>query len=125
MTAYLLWIKLGIAVVALSVAFFSGCRVQANQDADKREAQAARIADLNRALSDFVGVFDDVNAQAARDKATAAKQAERAADAVKAADKRADRYRTDIQAIEDDIAKAKRDPDCKRALEQQTCAILR
>jgi hypothetical protein len=49
----------------------------------------------------------------------AAKQAEaRAAEGAKA-------LRSELADINADIAKAKRDPDCRRMMEQKTCALLR
>lgn len=124
-----LWLAkwLGLAVV-MAVLFVGGCRHgekrQANDDAQAIKAaqdETARHRAQSAILVQRIAEIDAETAEAAREAAERVKAADEAA---KRAAKAEAALRAEMGQIERDIAKAKKDPGCRRMMEARTCALL-
>lgn len=122
---YLSLIKLAALAVLVALAFGGGCSVQSGRDAKAMAKKDRALSEAASALRASSAILREVDAQTqamareAAEQVKAAKQAEaRAAEGAKA-------LRSELAGINADIAKAKRDPDCKRMMEVRTCALLR
>lgn len=124
-----LWLAkwIGLAVI-VAVLFVGGCRHgekrQAEEDAKAIKAAQDETARHKAQSAILVQRINDIDAETAE-------VARQAADRVKAAEEAATRavkaetaLRAEIGEIERDIAKAKRDPDCRRMMEAKVCALL-
>lgn len=113
-----------LIALLLAATFVSGCqRGEANAAADVAKADQA-TSDARRERDDANNALRLVNEQAEFERAMAAAQAERAAAALRTAQRERDRYLEQLGTIDDDIRRAMRDPGCRAALEARTCAAL-
>lgn len=118
-------LKVALLLSLLTVTFIGGCSHGTGKGEAKRVVLQARVDDLNRALGEFVRVFDDVNATAKANAEASKAQAALADKAVERAEKWAGEYRERLTEVEAEIEEAKRDPDCRRLLESKSCTVLR
>ncbi len=124
LTPYLSLAKPVLACVVLSVAVFGGCRWQARNDAGKLEAKAHELMVCQMDRATLADALDQVNAKADQAKREAAIQANKAADAVKAADKAEEAYERDLAEAERELQRAGKTPACRAQLEAPLCAPL-
>lgn len=115
----LVYLGLGIGL------FVGGCVHGTGKGQAKADVLQARVDSLNGSLSEFVRVFDDVNAAAKLNAEAAKVQATLATQAVERAEGWAGEYRQRLSEVEGEIDAAKRDPGCRRLLESTSCAVLR
>lgn len=118
-------LKVALLLTLLTATFIGGCSHGAGKGEAQRVVLEGRVDDLNRALGEFVRVFDDVNATAKANAEAAKAQAVLADKAVERAEQWAGEYRERLTEVEAEIDEAKRDPDCRRLLESKSCAVLR
>lgn len=121
---YLLYIKLGLAAIALSVAFSSGCTYGSDKQevkTVKAENQANVYARQAEALADTI---EEGNRQVAANQQAAREQAAIAAQAVKDAEVEKKKNTKLQQEFNKKLAAAKKDPDCKAVLEMKLCPAL-
>lgn len=121
---YAALIRLVLTLIAAGALFVGGCSYGKAGAEAKLEVEKARVADLNRALSQFVGVFDKVNEQASLNRAAWQNAMDLANEAASRAEEYAQQYRAERDSIENEIDKAKADPDCRKLLETASCAVL-
>ena len=122
------WIAgLGLACLL----FFGGRSCGTSAGVDERadlqgnlKDAAAALTDARDSLRGCSTSLNAVNAQAEQEIEDAQLAAKEAAEAVAEAEQDAHTYRTRLQEMERDLAKAKRDPDCREALEATSCAAL-
>lgn len=86
---------------------------------------ATALVEARDALRGCATSLNAVNAQTELAQQEAAQQARRAEDAEQRAEKSRKAYTAAQTRIEVDIERAKRNPDCRRMLEQNVCATLR
>lgn len=124
-----LWLAkwLGLAVV-VSVLFVGGCRHgekrQAEEDAKAIKAAQDETARHMAQSAVLVQRINEIDAETAAVAREAAERVKAADEAAKRAVKAEAALRAEMGEIERDIAKAKKDPDCKRLMESRTCALL-
>lgn len=121
-------LKWGLIALLAGGLFIGGCQhgksrqyakdQKAIEAADGRANAAAMQASI---LAETLRGIDDETAQR---EAQAKADAQRAAAAAQRAEQAAKAARAELAAIEADIAKAKRNPDCRQALEARACAAL-
>lgn len=121
---YAALIRLVLTLIAASALFVGGCSYGKRGAEGELQVERARVEDLNRALTQFVGVFDRVNEQAALNRAAWQNAMDLANEAATRAEGYAAQYRAERDSIENDIDKAKADPDCRKLLETASCAVL-
>lgn len=124
-----LWLAKWIgAALILSTAFIGGCnhgQSEQLQDDEARIAKAERERDDQAAhVATLSGRLRTIDAETAEVARQAADQKRAADEAAKRAVLKAQALQAELAGIEADIAKAKRDPDCKRMMEARTCALL-
>lgn len=121
---YLALIRLVVSVLVAAVLFVGGCSYGKRGAEGELQAERARVDDLNRALTQFVGVFDRVNEQAELNRAAWQNAMDLANEAATRAEGYAAQYRAERDSIENEIDKAKADPGCRKLLETASCAVL-
>lgn len=124
-----LWLAkwVGLAVV-VSVLFVGGCRHgekrQAEEDAKAIKAAQDETARHKAQSAILVQRINEIDAETAETARLAQERIAAAEEAAKRAAKAEAALRAEMGQIERDIAKAKRDPDCRRLMETRTCALL-
>lgn len=113
---YLSLIKLGLSVALLVSVFIAGCSHGEGRSAEDVAAKDSRIASLEHSLSDFVALYDRVNAQAAEAIAVADRQRKAADDAAKVARSGEAAAKKAADDFERQWARAKQKPDCAALL---------
>jgi hypothetical protein len=117
-------LKWGLIAALLLGTFVSGCSHGRAQSAQAIAKKNAALLDAAAALRASQSALQAVNNNAKAEQAAAKVQAKRAAAAEQRANEAADRLVRKYAQIEHEIELAKRDPECKRALEASTCATL-
>jgi hypothetical protein len=117
----------GLAVV-VSVLFVGGCRHgerrQAREDAKAIKAAQGEAAGYKAQVGILSQRLAEIDAETAETARLAAERVRAAEEAAKRAVKAEAALRAEMGEIERDIAKAKRDPDCRRMMEARVCALL-
>lgn len=124
-----LWLAkwLGLAVV-VSVLFVGGCRHgekrQSREDAKAIKAALDEAAAHKAQASVLAQRIAEIDAETAEMARLAQERIAAAEEAAKRAAKAEAALRAEMGQIERDIAKAKKNPDCRRMLEAKVCASL-
>lgn len=129
---YIGLIKILVLAVLVGAAFIGGCRAQKGADRDRLDKAAAdlraasvELGKAHLALDASAKALREVDRQAKAAQAAAERLAKVAAEAVEGAERDAEAYADQLADVERELARAKRDPDCKQLLEVQSCAALR
>lgn len=117
-------VKWLLIVLLLAATFVGGCNHGKAKSAQVIADKDIALLKASGQLQDASNALNTVNAQTRFQQELAAAQARQAAAAVAQAERERNALRDRLGDIDSDIEAAKRDPDCRRALEAQVCAAL-
>ncbi len=121
-------IKWMIVVSVFCAVFIGGCHYgtgrQFTKDKEAIDKADAR-ANANAAQAAILaGTLGQIDTETAEREASAKAEVRRAKDAAARAEQAAKKFQAELSTIERDIASAKRNPTCRKALEERVCAAL-
>jgi hypothetical protein len=120
---YLLYIKLGLAALILSVVFWGGCSVQKSRDEAQIERLKGSLQTAHYVLNQAKAVLDDVTARSKQRRVEFKTMLVRAEKSTEAAERAEERLKRERRAFDSRLAKAKREPDCATLLRTDVAAL--